>query len=469
MSMPPRREAPQPPREQPKPRREEPKPKPAGPKLTPRRWSPQIVMYGVGGLLLVIFIWYLLSRNGNETKSPPANMAPLTITTTPKEAAVFLDGDFIGNTPLTNYRANAGKFSLRIQKPNYFSRDTTITLVKGREAKFTFVLQPAAGHVTIAVDPPDADVIVDGESIASSRRQRLPLSIGTHSLNLSAEGYKSVQTQFRVTPRDTTLQYALKREVLAEYGVIGLTSYLTGKVYIDANFAGNISAGETREYDQPVGPHKVEVRGANETVSQNVTVAKGKSVTVTLRPKPAAAPPEAKPVPEYSLRRVARNNLAGETVKAVLRQYDFYCGEYSWSQEWSNPQGRGLPNDFVLQSGGKIVLDRATGLMWQQSGSGEYMTYDKAPAYIAQLNRANFAGYSDWRLPTLEEAMSLMESKKLNEDLYIDPKFDKTQRYIWTADKESAGVAWVADFYGGYCGRYNVGFINYVRAVRAGQ
>jgi len=40
------------------------------------------------------------------------------------------------------------------------------------------------------------------------------------------------------------------------------------------------------------------------------------------------------------------------------------------------------------------------------------MTYEKVQAYIAQLNRANFGGYSDWRLPTLEEAMCLMEPIK---------------------------------------------------------
>jgi hypothetical protein len=159
-----------------------------------------------------------------------------------------------------------------------------------------------------------------------------------------------------------------------------------------------------------------------------------------------------------------RDNLSAETVNAMLKKFDFYCAEYDWSKEWSNPQGRGLPNDFVLQAGGKIVFDRATGLMWQQSGSTEYMNYEKAQAYVSQLNRENFGGYNDWRLPTLEEAMSLMEPKKSGE-LYLDPVFDRKQYYIWTADKESAGRAWVVLFVNGYCGR-NVGG-NYVRAVRS--
>jgi hypothetical protein len=396
-------------------------------------------------------------------------LASLSITTTPAAAAIFMDGSAIGNTPIIGYRANAGKVSLRIQKPNYFSIDTAVTLVKGRETKLTLALKPAAARVTIKVEPSDAEVILDGERLASSQLTRQTLTLGPHELKLFREGYQPLQTQFRVTRRDTTLQYFLKRIPTIEYGMIRVRSDLAGKVYIDGNFVDNIGSSEERKYEQPVGAHKVEVRSASETVTQNVTVTKGKTVAVTLRPKPTAPPVEAKPVPKYPLRRVARDNLSGEAVKAMVQKYDFYCAEYSWSKEWSNPRGQGLPNDFVLQQGGRIIVDRATGLMWQQSGSEESMIYDKAKAYISQLNRENFGGYSDWRLPTLEEAMSLMERSTLNGDLYIDPKFDSKQRWIWTADKESAGVAWVANFGYGHCDRNFVQLNFYVRAVRFGQ
>jgi hypothetical protein len=56
------------------------------------------------------------------------------------------------------------------------------------------------------------------------------------------------------------------------------------------------------------------------------------------------------------------------------------------------------------------MVDRATGLMWQQAGSAEEMSFAEAGMYVAQLNAGNgFAGYRGWRLPTLEEAMSLIE------------------------------------------------------------
>lgn len=93
------------------------------------------------------------------------------------------------------------------------------------------------------------------------------------------------------------------------------------------------------------------------------------------------------------------------------------------------------------------------------------MVYSDAQEYIKELNRQEFAGYSDWRLPTLEEAMSLMEREKKN-GLYIDPVFERKQEWIWTADKESASRAWVVSFDYGRCTRNALGYSDVVRAVR---
>lgn len=184
-------------------------------------------------------------------------------------------------------------------------------------------------------------------------------------------------------------------------------------------------------------------------------------------------PPAAPSQPESSkseswprLRSQPVDNLSGEDVKAMLKKHDFYCREYKWSKDWSNPQGRGINDDFEPQQNREVVVDRATGLTWQQSGSPDCLTYADAEKFIHDLRKQGFAGYNDWRLPTLEEAMSLMKPEEKDGGLYVDPAFAKTQEAIWTSDKNKAGATWVVRFNAGYCVHGGVGNGNYyVRAV----
>jgi hypothetical protein len=158
--------------------------------------------------------------------------------------------------------------------------------------------------------------------------------------------------------------------------------------------------------------------------------------------------------------RSAAVTLLEDDVKQMLVQQDFY--DYHW-----NKSGEGQVHDFEKQRNGKVVLDRATGLMWQRAGSTDRMPHADAQQYIRQLNAQEFAGFSDWRLPTLEEAMSLMEPRWVD-GLYIDPIFDKSQKWIWTADRASANAVWVVGFLIGHCYPEETADTS-VRAVRAHQ
>lgn len=127
-----------------------------------------------------------------------------------------------------------------------------------------------------------------------------------------------------------------------------------------------------------------------------------------------------------------------------------------------------IDNQFEAQ--GNVVVDHATGLMWQQAGSDNQLTYDSANAYIGQLNYQRFAGYSNWRLPTMPELFSLVEPTQKKGDLYIDPVFDATQRHCWSADKRIAAdsflePAWHVAFF--QASGWYAANSYYVRAVRS--
>lgn len=169
-------------------------------------------------------------------------------------------------------------------------------------------------------------------------------------------------------------------------------------------------------------------------------------------------------ISETKFRSTSRENLTGESVFDMLKDKGFY------DRDWNN-SASGFPNDFKLQDDGKVVFDHASGLKWQQSGSVKDISYDEAKKYVAQLNSVQYAGYNDWRLPTLEEAMSLMESTEKRSGLNIDPVFDNTQRWIWTSDTNNVALAWLVNFISGNCYTYPNDYFDFtsggfVRAVR---
>lgn len=159
--------------------------------------------------------------------------------------------------------------------------------------------------------------------------------------------------------------------------------------------------------------------------------------------------------------------LSRDDVIEMIKKHDFFDSSY-------NRNGNGFDKEFEQQNikDERIIFDKASWLMWQQSGSDEYMLFEDAENWINKLNEKCFAGFSDWRLPTLEESMSLIEPIKKNSDLFIDSIFDKSQRYIWTSDKvKDESWTWVVDFHGGFCSDHHFSLrnIHYVRAVRSTQ
>lgn len=165
-----------------------------------------------------------------------------------------------------------------------------------------------------------------------------------------------------------------------------------------------------------------------------------------------------------ALRDKPEKALSPEMVQGML-------GKKGLFDSRRNAAGHGLSHQYEIQKDGKVVCDHSSGLMWQQAGSQNDMNYRDAKDYISALNKDRFAGYNDWRLPTLEEAISLLEPSRKNGGLHINAVFDPCQKRVWTSDFRKDGMAWAVWFDSGFCDyAYTDNNIrHYVRAVRAGR
>ncbi|MAF20398.1 MAG: hypothetical protein CMI55_01820, partial [Parcubacteria group bacterium] len=127
-----------------------------------------------------------------------------------------------------------------------------------------------------------------------------------------------------------------------------------------------------------------------------------------------------------------------------------------------------IDHNYEVKSinGNKLVTDHTSGLLWHQNGSKRGMNWEEANKWIEKLNRQGYAGYHDWRLPTVEEAVSLIEPKKYKKRV-INPIFDVKQPVIWTGNKEYGSEGhWFVNFPFGFVNSTNEDF-PFVRPVRS--
>ena len=123
-----------------------------------------------------------------------------------------------------------------------------------------------------------------------------------------------------------------------------------------------------------------------------------------------------------------------------------------------------IANDFYDNRNG-TVSDAATHLIWQKSGSNDTLTWPAAHAYIEKLNDNAFAGLTNWRLPTIDELVSIL-TLPTNKDSYcIEEIFDRQRQWLWSSDRASFVAAWYVNVNLGYVAKQDFTCHFFLRAV----
>ncbi len=110
------------------------------------------------------------------------------------------------------------------------------------------------------------------------------------------------------------------------------------------------------------------------------------------------------------------------------------------------------------------VIDHATNLVWQQSGSRYPMMWDQAQRYIQLLSESGFGGRQNWRMPTINEILSLVNPKN-DDDFCMEPVFSPDQKWLWSSDTRSKRAVWTVDAQMGFVNCSDLFDYNFVKGV----
>ena len=93
----------------------------------------------------------------------------------------------------------------------------------------------------------------------------------------------------------------------------------------------------------------------------------------------------------------------------------------------------GSPKNRFLDSQDGTITDNDTGLRWCQKDSfqiyQDWLTFQEAISWVDEINKKDFLGFHDWRIPEKDEIekLFLVDNTILgrsNQELHIDPVFE---------------------------------------------
>ncbi|MBI5375601.1 MAG: DUF1566 domain-containing protein [Candidatus Schekmanbacteria bacterium] len=139
--------------------------------------------------------------------------------------------------------------------------------------------------------------------------------------------------------------------------------------------------------------------------------------------------------------------------------------------------GVAWPSPRFINNGDGTVTDNLTGLMWTKNANlpnlGLGKTWQQALDYVASLNSSNYLGFSDWRLPNINELESLINADEPNSAIWLKNQFFMNVQWdrYWTSttSADCGSCAWGLGIQDGKMSYFGKDALFYVWPVRAGQ
>lgn len=152
-------------------------------------------------------------------------------------AKVFLGDSLLGVTPIDSAAIPAGSHQIQVVHPRFVDDNFEIKVTgRGLAQTFDLNLEPAWADVEITTNPTNAEILVDGQTIA-----RTPAIVqiieGQRNLELKLTGHKSIVRKLRVT-RGEPLSLTNISLAIADAMLTVETSPSGGSIQINGNYRG---------------------------------------------------------------------------------------------------------------------------------------------------------------------------------------------------------------------------------------
>lgn len=208
---------------------------------------------------------------------------------------------------------------------------------------------------------------------------------------------------------------------------------------------------------QQAEPGKIVLRGGPTRTAEEILLCRKEESARAQKQPPVPVAPPAKPV----RLRSAPVALPESGCLDAAKQWNFYTQENETRGCFVNVF-RSYHRDTTL------TLDLTTELAWEDYPGPKQYTFESAQQRIRELNDKKWNGFADWRLPTTEESLSILESSNFEPGACrLDRHFFVECGLFWTSNVTVGGVKhWVMRTRYGGCMSYSADYQFSVRVVR---
>ncbi len=159
----------------------------------------------------------------------------LSISTTPSYAKVYVDGYFVGGTPLKGYRVQTGLREIKVAKAGYrtWSTRRLIEPNKALSLDLKLELSPDVKFGCLDIDsiPQGAEIYINGEYIGKTKLNIACVVPGRHFIKLSKNGYHDWRATIKIEAEE---RRKITAQLTREYGYLTIRDLPLGTpVFID--------------------------------------------------------------------------------------------------------------------------------------------------------------------------------------------------------------------------------------------
>lgn len=155
-------------------------------------------------LLIILFLLIFTSCLSSKGK--------LSVESFPNNSEVYLNGEYIGNTPLEK-NINIGSYKIEVKYSGYKTYEKEIKILRGKETIVIANLEKTKGSLTVKTEPEGATVFIDGKNCGLTPVEITDLETGNHEIIIIKEGFAQIIKSIEIGEETLVIEEKLVKAI----------------------------------------------------------------------------------------------------------------------------------------------------------------------------------------------------------------------------------------------------------------